>query len=385
MNIASVSWGDHLAFGEADGRLDTPAALWRRVQAWKAELGVACLYWRELRSRLDGYFFAGDETRPIRGGKPPVEWNDFAEVCTVAHAHGLRAYLYVTLFDEGWPLGSRAEREVSYHNAMHARHVSWQSAFSRENPEFTVVDRAQSKRQWGVLCLGYPAVREHFRRRFLNLLQGYDFDGLFVCLRSQSRPADDADEFGFNEPVQSDFHCRTGLDLLSDGFDRQVWRDLRGGYLTLFLSELHESLNRQGIRLSVGVPRSSVLGPPLGNMTLDWPRWIRLSLVDELVIDQNSSRCPSTWLDLWPMHRGRGYLENYLDGDGRPSLEVDLSEHYAPLLSGRNNRLYIARQWNPRSEVEERRLLENPAVSGLVFSSFRFDNPGPLARGDWRK
>jgi hypothetical protein len=385
MNIASVSWGDHLCFGEGDGRLGTPDALWRRTEAWRTELGVSTIHWRELRSRADGYFFAGDETRPTLGGKQPTEWDDFAEVCAAAHAHGVRAYLYVTLFDEGWPLASRAEREISYHNAMHARHVSWQSAFSRENPAFTLIDQSRRNRQWGVLCLGYPAVREHFQRRFLDLLEGYEFDGLFVCLRSQSRPADGADEFGFNEPVRTDFHRRCGGDLLSDGFDRQAWRDLRGEYLTLFLSELHSALSRRGISLAVGAPRSSVLGPPLGNMTLDWPRWIRHGVIDEFVIDQNSSKCPSTWLDLWPMHRGRGYLQNYLVGRDRPPLEIDLNQNYAPVLAGHGTRLFVARQWSPRSEVEEARLLQNSTVSGLVFSSFRFDNPGPVSRGDWRR
>jgi hypothetical protein len=32
----------------------------------------------------------------------------------------------------------------------------------------------------------------------------------------------------------------------------------------------------------------------------------------------------------------------------------------------------------------EETLLAHPALSGLVFGSFRFDNPGPIARGDWR-
>lgn len=34
-NIISVSWGDHLAFGESDGRLHTPESLWHRIESWK--------------------------------------------------------------------------------------------------------------------------------------------------------------------------------------------------------------------------------------------------------------------------------------------------------------------------------------------------------------
>ena len=55
---------------------------------------------------------------------------------------------------------------------------------------------------------------------------------------------------------------------------------------------------------------------PLGNTTLQWRAWVGEGIVDEIIIDQNSSQCPSMWHDLWPMHRGYGYLQNYLDGSG---------------------------------------------------------------------
>ena len=47
-------------------------------------------------------------------------------------------------------------------------------------------------------------------------------------------------------------------------------------------------------------------------------------------------------------------------------------------------RLYVARQWDARDVETERRWAAIPGVTGLVFSSFRHDNPGPIARGDWR-
>src|SRR5262245_47314167 len=83
------------------------------------------------------------------------------------------------------------------------------------------------------------------------------------------------------------------------------------------------------------------------------------------------------------MHRGTGYLPNYLDGS-LPPIAEHVQATYAPLLAGRAARLYLARQWCERSLVEERELGALPGVAGLVFSSFRHDNPGPIARGDWR-
>jgi hypothetical protein len=90
------------------------------------------------------------------------------------------------------------------------------------------------------------------------------------------------------------------------------------------------------------------------------------------------------WHQLWPMHRGYGYLQNYLDGFNLPPLLDQINSSYAPVFAGAQAELYVARQWDARSEAEAAVLLGHPAVKGLVFSSFRFDNPGPIARGDWR-
>ena len=88
---------------------------------------------------------------------------------------------------------TRRERERSYHNAMHGQHVTWQSTFSRAHPQFAVVDRTGATRQWGVLCFGYPEVRQHFRSRIQEYLTGYDCYGVFPFLRTQARPATFAD------------------------------------------------------------------------------------------------------------------------------------------------------------------------------------------------
>jgi len=46
--------------------------------------------------------------------------------------------------------------------------------------------------------------------------------------------------------------------------------------------------------------------------------------------------------------------------------------------------LHELREWHPRSPREETDLLAHPVVSGLEFSTFRHDNPGVVARGDFR-
>lgn len=384
-NIINVSWADHLTFGEGDGRLYSQDAVRRRMEYWHKDLNAATIHWRLLRSHIKGHFSAAKGYRhPTWVQSQKIRWDYLDIIPHLAHEVGLKIFLYVSLFDEGWPLLPKKIREISYHNSMHCQHVSWQSEFSRKHPEYTIADRTGKKQQWGVLCLAYPEVRAHFCERFLKLLEGREFDGLFVCMRSQSRPADFADQYGFNEAVRSDYLTRYGKNICKEDFDLLSWRDLLGEYLTIFLAELRHSLSSQNVLLSVGIARGDILGPPLGNTTLQWRNWVMQGIIDELIINQNSSQCPSMWHQLWPMHRGYGYLQNYRDNYNIPPLLEHLNSTYAPIFMEHPVNLYIARQWDNRSETEEAKLLALPAVKGLVFSSFRHDNPKTLAKNDWR-
>jgi hypothetical protein len=380
MNIVSVSWADHLTFGEGDGRLDTPVALARRLQTWRSELNASVLHWRLLRARIPGRFSTARGYRhPSQVAAARITWEDLALVPRLARATGIEPWLYVSLFDEGFPLAPPSERRDSHHNAMHGQHVAWQSDLTRCHPEWVVVDRSRRTRQWGVVCLAYAEARRAFISRWLRLLEGTDFAGLFVCLRSQSKPARHGDEFGFNDPVRADFAARFGPEIVGEDFDVQAWRDLRGSYLTTLLVELREALRPGGRLLAVGGPRGDVLGPPLGKATLAWREWIRSRAIDALVVGQSSSQCPSMWHQLWPMHRGDGYVQDYLTGRNLPPLA-----EYTDAAKSSATRLYVARQWSERSPDAERTLIATPGVSGLVFSSFRHDNPAAVARADWR-
>jgi hypothetical protein len=86
------------------------------------------------------------------------------------------------------------------------------------------------------------------------------------------------------------------------------------------------------------------------------------------------------WHQLWPMHRGYGYLQNYIDGKGLLGLEEDVRRVYAPALAGHSARLFLARQWDTPDEAEEAALCSLPGVSGLAFSTFRADNPEVIRR-----
>ena len=381
-NAISVCFGDHLWFGKGDGQLKTPESLKRRVEAWRDKLNASIIFWREKRSRFRGHFYAAKgHKHPFRHAK--VNWDDFAIAPQICHENGLRIYLYVTIFDEGWPLLKKKEREVSYHNSMHWQHVSTFSRFCKEYPEFTIHDRTGEIKQWGVLSLSYPEVRRYFINKYLGLLNGYDFDGLFICLRSQSKPSDFADQYGFNEPIRKEYIVRCGKDICKEDFDLEKWRDLQGEYLTIFLGELRERTKSRGFKIGIGAPRGDIIGPPLGNWRLHWRKWVTEDLIDELIINQSSLQCPSLWHQLWPMHRGYGYIQNYIDDYNMLKLDKQLDEEYGPIIMKNRTNLFVARQWQQRNEEREQELIQHPAVNGLVFSSFRFDNPDIIKLKEW--
>jgi len=84
-NVVSVSWGDHLSFGEGDGRLDTPEKLRRRLSVWRDELGAGAVHWRMLRSRIAGTYSAAPGYRhPSETAATRLGWDDFAIVPTMA-------------------------------------------------------------------------------------------------------------------------------------------------------------------------------------------------------------------------------------------------------------------------------------------------------------
>jgi hypothetical protein len=83
----------------------------------------------------------------------------------------------------------------------------------------------------------------------------------------------------------------------------------------------------------------------LGTGIIHWrctrDKIVEKGIIDHLVIDQNSSQCPSMRHDLWPMRRGYGYLQNYLNGINMNTLEEDLTRIYQPVLTGRDTKLYL--------------------------------------------
>ena len=289
--------------------MDQPDKILRCAERWQSEFDAGALYWREMRSwskfRI-GFTPPGAPPRKVFDDYERKGYDEHELITTQVKEMGYKVYMYATMFDEGFPLSEGWQGGI----------YGWQSQFTMANPEYLARDK-EGRPHYGIMEYTYPDVRRYTIRRILSALGDYDFDGVFVCTRSQSKPAVHGDQFGFNEPVVEEYGRRYGVDMMRRNFDLEPWRRLRGEGLTQFFRELRSALNARGMKLGIGVPTGNYIGPPLGNLYLDWKTWVEEKLVDDLVIDQVAVRCPSFWHLMWPKNPGlripgqrRGPLRN---------------------------------------------------------------------------
>ncbi len=332
--VLRVHWPDHLEYGRGEARLDDREKLAAAVGYWRERFGVRRFYWRVDHWFIQRYCHQRMDDREVSRGWSRF-WErlaasriqDVADFVKVTHDAGAQAYLYLPFLDEGLP------RNLLYR--PRGTPYPYQSRYSAAHPEYVEVDRSREERHWGVLCYSYAEVRRYRLEMLRDLLAVAPADGLHLCTRSYVLPAAYGDQFGFNRPVVEEYRRRHGVDILHSDFDLESWRRLRGESLSRFLSEVKDLLRPTGRRLSLAVPRGNYLGPPYGNLHLDWRKWVRDGLVDELVVNVISGR------QLTGGVSGYGFLSNGEEGIGLNPLDQDLARIYGPACRRAGCRLYL--------------------------------------------
>ena len=364
--VLRVHWPDHLEYGRGEASLDSREKLAAAIAYWRERFGVRRFYWRVDHWFIQRYCLERKEDREVSEGWSRFwktleasrirEMGDFVDVTRAA---GAKAYLYLPFLDEGLP------RDLLYR--PRGTPYPYQSRFSEAHPEFVEVDRSGRERHWGVLCYSYPEVRRYRLEMLRDLLAEAPADGLHLCTRSYVLPAAYGDQFGFNCPVVEEYRRRHGVDIRQSDFDLETWRRLRGESLSRFLSEVKTLLRPAGRRLSLAVPRGNYLGPPYGNLHLDWPNWVRDGLVDELVVNVISGRQLTEGLS------GYGYLSNGEDGIGLNPLDQDLAQVYGPVCRRVGCRLYLGAGVDLNRREPDRKQLEDlsrlAGFDGFVFTT----------------
>ena len=350
----SISLGDHLEYGKGMGALNTSEALADALKLWQERYRVSKLYWRVEKADYQNgrYVHKYGERNYWRALQELADRRFDAAQAAIkaAHSLGMSLYIYTTIIDEGDDPPS-----------------SWRTHFATAHPEYQVVDRTQKNHHPGVLCLAYPEVQEYQLGWIKELMDVYPADGVFISLRAHVWPAAHADQFGFNEPVVEEFKRRYGVNILWDDFDVEAWRALRGEYLTQILRRIKDMLRPMGRKLAIGIPRCARLGPPFGNMLLDWHTWVQAGIVDDLRIGVVSGR----WLHS-DKPAGYGYVGSDEDCIGVKSLLEDVDITFGPVCKAHGCPLYITQSnFQLVSPEMQAGLLESPYLTGITLNSGR--------------
>lgn len=347
-NAINVSWGDAIVVGKGWQALNKPEHVAPFV-AHCRRLGV-----KKVFLRCDHEFIMQYCERRMPPGHwylkalEAVEGDMLAALVRGCHQAGMKVYGYQSIYDLGSPTS------VLYGGSAP---FPWQSQFTIDHPEYLVESRDGKKRQWGVLCYAYPEARAYMVGVFKHELARWDFDGAYVCTRTHSYPAEFADEYGYNQPLAEEYRRRHGVDLRTQEFSKPQWWDLQGEYLTQLLRELRAAT--PGKELIVAIPRSDTIGPPYGNMRLDWRTWCQEKLVDGIVLGVTSGgwHYPDT------MNRP-GYVQSEQDGVAMRELDYDLGEWFGPACQAAGVELYLSR--GTFYAEREREALKNRGMTGFM-------------------
>ena len=337
------------------------------------ERGYTVIYWRMLWGVEDDeilhYSYRhNDETAQAKKEfeNTPYAWDpvELRWPIEVAHRLGMKLYAWVDPHNMGAPPGAWAELGMAPSaipfptGLVYDTQFPWQFKSVHDNPQYQLVDRKGQRYYYGVMEWAYPEARRYWTGNIKRVLDKYDVDGIYMDTRTESMAPDYADQFGFNEPIVQEYKRRYGVDILHEDFDLESWRQLRGEYFTLFLKEVSEVIHSKGKVFSLGTARGDYIGFPLGNMKLEWRKWISEKTIDELHLDEQG------WA--WGRH-GYGYVTDRVTGRGLQPIDVMVREGYGPLCRKNGVKLYFKPHAYPGKDEEwKRRTAEMAEFDGVI-------------------
>jgi len=273
--------------------VDSPATVEAIFEFLSKTFHIKRVYWRGEQDRMFLQYVHFRSENPLYYDHF-VNWlgylhnhlklNDIA--VAAAHRHGMEIYIFDGLFD----FGATAETSGSglYPNVREDR-------LRIEHPEWVAVDRWGERLAPGPIEFCYPEARQALISRYLHHVTQYGYDGIFFYTYVENCGARYLDEYGFNEPIVSEYERRYGVDIRKHPFHKEAWYRLRGEYMTQFVGELHGALAAKGKKLSLAIypptpnypeswDGSRVDIPQGGNVYLDWEGWVEQRIIHELFV-----------------------------------------------------------------------------------------------------
>ncbi len=159
--------------------------------------------------------------------------------------------------------------------------------FAQAHPEFRAIDRDGRSRS-SRLSFAFAEVRQH-KLDLVEEMMGYGFKGLLLDFVRQLPQIDEnlppqVDEngvcrYGYADAALESCRLRHGIDPKQISNGEESWVQHRVGYVTQFMTELHE----RRIGTGSGYP-AGILGQPespLSRTLPDWPRYVHDGLLEE--------------------------------------------------------------------------------------------------------
>ena len=211
------------------------------------------------------------------------------EACRIGHRIGIPIYVWMTVYDEGFP-------EYGHYSRL-----------LKEHPEYQWVNRTGTKHLTGVPCYAFPEARR-FRVKMIEETCQYPIDGVFLSFRSHSvshESYEQADEFGYEQPIVDEYRRRHGVDIRTQEFDRQKWHQLKGEYFTQLLRETRQAI---GPHRPIHVTFMDYCEGPGGKSqhVLDVETWIKEKLVDAIYVQGAANTVPSDFAGKYEFVRKLG-------------------------------------------------------------------------------
>lgn len=321
------SVGDNQSLGQHMS-LDSEESIAATFDMLQTVYGVERIYWRGLQMQQ----IANSLIRPESADFAyHLDWQaktlstdrQINHIATqLAHERGMQIWGEGALYD--W--GTNAIDTVS--------RLGWpgpdESYFRLNNPQWVPVDRFGLRRQSGPIELGYAEARMALSNWLAQTARDTGYDGVLLHTFAENYSVHHQDEFGFNDPVASDFQGRYGVDIRREDFNREDWRQLRGEYTTQFLTSLKDQLGSNGISLGVTLsghsPSQAMTWagspfPTAGSMTQEWQKWINTGIVDELQIREGLTNGANTNTIVQQANAGAVGVSSVVQNPFDPSLD----------------------------------------------------------------
>jgi len=135
-----------------------------------------------------------------------------------------------------------------------------------------------------------PEVRQYWLKQIQTFIDA-GVDGIDIRVANHSTWACEGDQYGFNEPVVAEYRRRHGVDILTQPFDREKWKQLQGEYYTRFLREVRALTKRHAVAVQLHI--NGLMGLRIRwwernnvpvNCAWEWEKWIREDLCDSVTL-----------------------------------------------------------------------------------------------------